>query len=327
MAGDTGDTGARSRLRLSLAGLVLVVGAAAGCGGSAASSARATATAHPASPTPAAVVSSPSELPPEARCEEFKTRLVGGLVEVASRFKRFGDSVTESGSSVSDAADAINDWALAEQEWVNGHYPDDRYKDVHIAYSSAINSMFHSSFSLTLLLIDPDAASQADIEDVSRRMNSSLEKIGEAVAMLDQTNCDRELPPASTIAPVALPDDPVAAYLALATQLNTRWYEVRDSRSESTSFRADLIAIENSAASRLEEIDFPGSVADDVAALTAALGSAASYLDFASDDEITLLLIGAFSDGGAGPIHDQRAAAASIRERLGLAPMAEFDIL
>lgn len=322
------DRTAIGRIRRSSSLVILsLVGGLAACAAPVASEAP---SAPPSTGTNAAVIAEPTpEATSDPRCDAFKMRVLAGAIEVAWRFEQFNAAANESGSSATTAADDINNWAFNEDKWLRAHRPDARYKEFFIAHSSAITSLFNSSLSLSLLLLQPETASPADVQDVTRRLNLSLEKIREANAALDSVDCDVR-PPSPALAAgsdAEPPDDPAAAYLVLATSINSEFGRLRESRPESATFRADIEALERRAAADLDRIDFPVDVTDQVSALEKAIEASVLALSYASDDLVTMWLYGGFAEGAQGHLRDQRDAAASIRQLLGLPALGEGEVL
>ncbi len=279
----------------------------------------ATATASPVTEPP------PAPIDAEARCEDFEVRLVAGLVDITASYKRLGPASAESAEAVQGVADELGNWALAEMDWLSDNPPEPRYGAAFRAYDGGVSSLSSHAQQLELLLLSPNTATQTEVKDATDGIRTGFGDIVEAVALLDDTDCAKELPAGSPITPpISQPADPVAAYVAAADEINTRFSQVEAAAQES-SYQEALVSIERDASARLAAIAFPGTVARDVSSLQDAIEASVSFLSHATDEEVLLYQLAMFSS--SGPMHDQREAAASIRAALGLRSIGPTDLL
>jgi hypothetical protein len=309
----------RAALGQALVGLAVLTASITACGAAAPSRAQETAPAGgPRSSSPALASASPN-----LDSDGLAARLLDGK-KTASALVTTLSEAFDSGDieAVRAATTAITEWTSAESASLNADKPDACLRVVQDAYGLGLKDMSLGAISISIGLIEPTDTSPKEMEQAATQVANGLGQVEHAVDLWSSTDCSGVTPSGSS---PSLPDDPAAAYATVADDINERFGDLADIRSDSVAYASGLLELEEEMATKLAVFDVPAAASADVDGLRQAIAGMTGILRLAAagtpkdaESNLRVALLGA--------LPEQVAAVDALRAALGLPDAGESEL-
>jgi hypothetical protein len=200
---------------------------------------------------------------PGALLAAFQARLNDGSATSQQLADALRGAVTAQDSAgLTSDAQALSDWASAERTWLTANAPEPCFAPAARAYSFGVSHLSSAADAVLTLASAGDATAAATKFVIE--LAAGQGQVQQAGTLLGQSSCGAAVAPSPS-------GDPVAAFAALAADINARYHALQQQDSAVQALAHDWLALQNEAETKLAALGLPAAAQ---AALTAYISQA-----------------------------------------------------